>query len=60
ATLFERLWRAEPARGRGPAGAGLGLAIVHAIVTSHGGTVGAQTRPDGGAAFTVELPAQDG
>jgi two-component system, OmpR family, sensor kinase len=54
--LFDRFWRAQPARGRGPAGAGLGLAIVHAIVTAHGGTVGAQTRPEGGAAFTVELP----
>ncbi|MDX6692185.1 MAG: two-component system, OmpR family, sensor kinase [Solirubrobacteraceae bacterium] len=54
--LFDRFWRAQPARGRGPAGAGLGLAIVHAIVTAHGGTVDAQTRPEGGAAFTVELP----
>lgn len=54
--LFDRFWRAQPARGRGPAGAGLGLAIVHAIVTAHGGTVEAQTRPEGGAAFTVELP----
>jgi len=57
--LFERFWRAQPARGRGPEGAGLGLAIVHAIVTSHGGTVAAETRPGGGAAFTVELPSED-
>lgn len=57
--LFERFWRAQPARGRGPAGAGLGLAIVHAIVTAHGGTVGAETRSDGGALFTVDLPAHD-
>ena len=57
AELFERFWRAQPARGRGPAGAGLGLAIVHAIVLNHGGAVSAETRADGGAAFTVELPA---
>ena len=57
AELFERFWRATPARGRGPAGAGLGLAIVHGIVTAHGGTVTASTRPEGGAAFVVELPA---
>ena len=55
--LFERFWRADPARGRGPAGAGLGLAIVHAIVSAHGGTVRAQNAPGGGALFTVELPA---
>ncbi len=60
AELFERFWRAQAARGRGPAGAGLGLAIVHAIVTAHGGSVGARTRPEGGATFTVELPAQNG
>lgn len=57
--LFERFWRADNvARGRGPAGAGLGLAIVHGIVTAHGGTVGAGNAPDGrGARFTVDLPA---
>ena len=55
--LFERFWRADPARGRGPAGAGLGLAIVHAIVTAHGGTVRAENAPGGGALFSVELPA---
>lgn len=57
--LFERFWRADNvARGRGPAGAGLGLAIVHGIVTAHGGTVHAGNVPDGrGARFTVDLPA---
>jgi two-component system OmpR family sensor kinase len=54
--LFERFWRAEPGRERGPAGAGLGLSIVAAIVEAHGGTVSAQNAPDGGASFTVRLP----
>jgi two-component system OmpR family sensor kinase len=54
--LFERFWRADRARGRGPAGAGLGLAIVHGIVTAHGGTVHAQNAPGGGALFTADLP----
>jgi two-component system OmpR family sensor kinase len=56
-SLFERFWRAEGGRVRGAAGAGLGLAIVQAIVRAHGGAVHARTRPEGGAAFTVDLPA---
>jgi len=58
--LFERFWRADPGRGRGPAGAGLGLSIVAAIVDAHGGEVSAQNAPDGGAVFTVRLPATPG
>jgi two-component system OmpR family sensor kinase len=54
--LFERFWRAEPGRGRGPAGAGLGLSIVKAIVEAHGGSVKAENAPGGGAVFTVRLP----
>ena len=57
ARLFERFWRAEAGRERGRGGAGLGLAIVGAIVTEHGGTVTAADAPDGGAVFTVRLPA---
>lgn len=53
-TAFERFTRADPARARG--GAGLGLAIVAAIATAHGGTVGARNRPAGGADVWVRLP----
>jgi two-component system, OmpR family, sensor kinase len=56
--LFERFWRAEGGRERGRAGAGLGLAIVAAIVDAHGGSVGAANAADGGAVFSVELPGQ--
>ncbi|MGA9858745.1 MAG: HAMP domain-containing sensor histidine kinase, partial [Solirubrobacteraceae bacterium] len=55
--LFERFWRAEPGRSRGPGGAGLGLAIVQAIAEAHGGSVGADNAVDGGAVFRVWLPA---
>jgi two-component system OmpR family sensor kinase len=54
--LFERFWRAEGGRERGRAGAGLGLAIVAAIVDAHDGEVGAANAPDGGAVFSVSLP----
>ncbi len=57
--VFERFWRADQGRRRGPGGAGLGLAIVHAIVQAHHGEVHARNAPAGGAVFRVELPAVD-
>jgi two-component system OmpR family sensor kinase len=56
--LFDRFWRAEGGRERGKAGAGLGLAIVAAIVDAHGGSVSAANAEGGGAVFAVVLPAR--
>jgi two-component system, NtrC family, sensor kinase len=38
-------------------GTGLGLAVVHAIVQEHGGSVTVASEPGHGASFTVFLPA---
>jgi len=54
--VFERFWRDSDSRGRDDGGAGLGLAIVAALVAAHGGTVDASNPADGGALFTVRLP----
>jgi signal transduction histidine kinase len=44
-------------RGRRPVGSGIGLALAHGLVTRLGGTLTAGPAPEGGAAFTLVLPA---
>ncbi|MFD9969893.1 sensor histidine kinase [Streptomyces sp. NPDC059011] len=53
--VFERFARGDASRSRHAGSTGLGLAIVHAVVTAHGGTVGAASAP-GRTVFTVRLP----
>ena len=55
--LFDRFYRTETSRDRTSGGSGLGLAIVKAIVTAHAGEIEAANRPEGGARFTLRLPA---
>jgi two-component system sensor histidine kinase HydH len=43
-----------------PSGSGLGLPIVHAIVTQHGGTIRVENLPAGGARVTVRVPRVHG
>jgi two-component system OmpR family sensor kinase len=54
--VFERFYRADPARGRASGGTGLGLAIVAAIVAAHGGRVEVRTAVGVGTTFRVLLP----
>jgi two-component system OmpR family sensor kinase len=56
AQVFEPFYRADQSRARETGGAGLGLAIVAAIVEAHRGTVRLDTAPGDGATFTVTLP----
>jgi two-component system OmpR family sensor kinase len=53
--IFERFARGDSSRSRAAGSTGLGLSIVHAVVTAHGGTVSVQSEP-GQTVFTVALP----
>ncbi|GLY00723.1 MULTISPECIES: ATP-binding protein [Actinoplanes] len=53
--IFERFARGDSSRSRAAGSTGLGLSIVHAVVSSHRGKVGVQSRP-GQTVFTVMLP----
>jgi signal transduction histidine kinase len=52
--IFEPFVRLPGNRRRGT---GLGLAIVRRTIESHGGTIGCDPSPNGGARFTLRLPA---
>jgi signal transduction histidine kinase len=54
--LFGRFFRASSAREQSIAGVGLGLSIVHEIVTSLGGAIDVSSRLGAGTTFVVRLP----
>jgi signal transduction histidine kinase len=57
AVAFERGVLHEKYRGRRPVGSGIGLALAFGLVSRLGGTMTAGPAPEGGATFTVWLPA---
>lgn len=58
--LFQRFYRADPARSQDRPGrcqgTGLGLAIVKSIMGMHGGTVTLESRPGEGTTVTLKFP----
>jgi two-component system OmpR family sensor kinase len=56
ARIFEPFYRADPSRSRDSGGAGLGLSIVSAVVSAHGGKVNVKETSGGGVTFEVDLP----
>jgi len=55
--IWERLYRADQSRGE--AGLGLGLSLVAAIVSAHGGAVAVDSQPGHGSMFRITLPAAE-
>ena len=54
--IFERFYRADPARSRETGGTGLGLAIVKHVAGNHGGRVSVWSVEGTGSTFTLSLP----
>lgn len=54
--VFERFYRGEKSRSRKSGGAGIGLAIVKAIIEAHGGEVQVESKVDKGTLCWVRLP----
>jgi two-component system sensor histidine kinase MtrB len=58
--VFDRFWRADPARARTTGGSGLGLAIALEDARLHAGRLDAWGRPGQGASFRLTLPRSAG
>lgn len=55
--IFDRFYRADPARHKSQDGTGLGLAIVKSIAQLHGGEISVKSELDGITTFSLRLPA---
>ena len=56
--IFERFYRTDLSRSRKTGGAGIGLAIVKALVEQLGGHITVESQENKGSVFTVSLPMQ--
>lgn len=55
AVAVNPFWRGDPSRSRATGGTGLGLSVVQAIATAHGGHLEFSNRPEGGAMVAIHL-----
>ena len=53
--VFEQFYRGEKSRNRASGGSGIGLSLAKSFVEAQGGTIKAENRKTGGAAFIVEF-----
>ena len=56
--IFNRFYRADPARNAGTGGTGLGLSLAGKIMEWHNGRIDAISTPDEGSTFRIFLPVQ--
>jgi signal transduction histidine kinase len=56
--IFEKFYRADPSMSRGVGGTGLGLYIVHELVSRLGGRIEVSSSPGRGSSFRVDFPVE--
>jgi Signal transduction histidine kinase len=56
--VFERFFRADPARSRNPGGSGLGLSIAQWVAAEHGGSIELASHLGEGTTVTIRLPTE--
>ncbi|AWK53131.1 histidine kinase [Clostridium beijerinckii] len=55
--IFKRFHQIDKSLSRNAEGSGIGLSLVKSIVELHGGKISAESKPDEGSIFKIELPA---